>query len=201
MKKNFKDLLQISSRHILNGDTISIPTDTFYGLSCNSLDSTALSNLFDIKLRDKANPVPILVSSIEHAKEFGAKFKGIENLVENFWPGPLTLLLETKYSFPESMVKKEGLVGFRVPDLEFPIKLMEHTGLPLSGTSANISGSPETKNIKQLRRYFYEGKVRYFVDLPCGESVKPSTVARIKDGSVNILRQGTISQSLIESYL
>jgi|TARA_B110000438_G_C15764668_1_gene628966 L-threonylcarbamoyladenylate synthase len=201
LKKYFKDLIDTSSRYILAGDTISIPTDTFYGLSCNSLDARAVKKLFNIKFRDITNPVPLLVSSVEHAKEFGAKFYGLERLVEKFWPGPLTLLMETKYSFPENMVKKEGLVGFRVPDLEFPIKLIEKIGFPLSGTSANISGSTETKNIEQVKKYFPGSQVSHFVDLPCGQGIKPSTVARIHSGRVNILRQGTISKSLIESFL
>ena len=201
MKNNLKDLIEISSCHIGDGDTISIPTDTFYGLACNSLDQNALNKLFKIKLRDNNSPVPLLVSSVDHAKEFGAKFNGLERLVENFWPGPLTLLLETKYSFPENMVKKEGLVGFRVPNLEFPIKLIEKIGFPLSGTSANISGEAETKNINQLRKYFSGSEIGYFVNLPCGKSIQPSTVARISNGSVQILRQGTISKSLIESFL
>lgn len=196
-KKELNDALVT----LLAGKIITIPTDTYHGLACNALDEKIVHKLFKLKKRDINKPVPVLISDENQLDKFKVDYNGLENLINFFWPGPLTLVLKTNYNFPEGVIKNDGYVGFRVPDLDFTRELLRKFNNPLTGTSANISGLPETKDVNVMNNYFKKSIIGKITDISCGNKILPSTVVRAEGNLIKFLREGPISKTLIESKL
>jgi len=196
-KKEFNEALST----LLADKIITIPTDTYYGLACNALDEKIVHKLFKLKKRDINKPVPVLISDENQLDKFNVDYNGLENLINCFWPGPLTLVLKTNYNFPEGVIKNDGYVGFRIPDLDFTRELIRTINKPLTGTSANISGLPETKDVSVIHNYFKKSNLGKITDISCGNKILPSTVVKVDGDLIKLLREGSISKTLIESKL
>ena len=201
MDIKYKIELEEAVSELESGKIITIPTDTFYGLACDATNKVVVNNLFELKERGVGKPVPLLIADLEDLNKFNANVTGIDKLIRKFWPGPLTLILETDYNFPLGTVKNDGSVAFRVPDLKFTRDLIRVFGKPLTGTSANISNFPETKNLDILKDNLKGKSIGKFVDIKCGEEDLPSTVIKIEKKKIIIIREGSISKSLLESEL
>ena len=105
------------------------------------------------------------------------------------------------FDFPEGTVKDDGWVGFRIPNLEFTRDLIRIIKKPVTGTSANISNFPETKDLGILKNSLNEKNIGKFVDINCGPEDLPSTVLKLDKNKIKIIREGPISKSLIKSTL
>ena len=152
----------------------------------------------EIKRREKNQLLPVLTSDKNELQKLGIKnTKILDFLTDNFWPGPLTIILKTEKRFPETIQDNFGFVGFRVPDISFTRNLIKDLGNPITGTSANISGKQESKDISVIKNYFKEGEIDFYVDLECGEAKSSSTVIKIIDNKFSIIRQGAIMKEEI----
>ena len=193
-----KKYINCSLTKLRSHGVIVVPTDTYYGISCDALDSIAVDKIFRIKKRRKNQPLPVLISEKNQLNEFGVKrHRGLEKLMDCFWPGPLTLVLKVEKQFPKTLQDDLGFVGFRIPDISFTRNLITELGNPITGTSANISGKKESKNISVVKDYFKEGQIDYFVDLKCGKAKSFSTVIKINENNFSIIRQGIIMKDEI----
>jgi len=201
LNTKYKIELKEAISELESGKIITIPTDTFYGLACDATNGEVINNLFELKERGKDKPVPLLIADSEDLYKYNPQVDGIGKLISKFWPGPLTLILETDYNFPEGTVKDQGYVGFRVPDLKFTRDLIRIFDKPLTGTSANISDFPETKNLDILKDNLKHKNIGKFVDIKCGKENLASTVIKMKKNKIKIIREGPISKSLLESVL
>ena len=104
--------LKEACKILSNGELVIIPTETVYGIACDPENSYAVKKLQEIKGRDKNKPISYLAGSIDQVKNVCINWNnGIENLCKKYWPGPLTLVLETKKDW----------LGFRVPNHNVPI--------------------------------------------------------------------------------
>ncbi len=201
MNTKYKKELLEAAAELISGKIITIPTDTFYGLACDATNAEAVEELFKIKERELNKPVPILIADSKDLNNFNAKSIAADKLISKFWPGPLTLILQTDYDFPEGTVKNDGWVGFRIPNLEFTRDLIRIIKKPVTGTSANISNFPETKDLGILKNSLNEKNIGKFVDINCGSEDLPSTVLKLDKNKIKIIREGPISKSLIKSTL
>ena len=201
MNTKYKKELLEAAAELISGKIITIPTDTFYGLACDATNVEAVEELFKIKERELNKPVPILIADSKDLNNFNAKSIAADKLISKFWPGPLTLILRTDYDFPEGTVKYDGWVGFRIPNLEFTRDLIRIIKKPVTGTSANISNFPETKDLGILKNSLNEKNIGKFVDINCGSEDLPSTVLKLDKNKIKIIREGPISKSLIKSTL
>ena len=123
-----------------NGGIIAYPTDTVYGLGCNPYIPDSVTKIFEIKLRTN-KPLPLLCSSIEFASKI-ASFDSISlKLAEEFWPGPLTILVPITDDSLKTLTCGSNFIGLRVPDNVVTLSLLSKCDGYLVGTSANISGS------------------------------------------------------------
>ena len=184
------------------GGLIALPTDTVYGLAADAWNGEAVSKLYEIKSRSELKSIPVLLSGeaaiAEVALEPSAR---IRVLAAEFWPGPLTIVVDRKIELP-SEVSATGTVGVRAPDHEFALTLLRKFG-PLAVTSANPSGRPSATTAVQVIETLSGG-----VDLLAdgGETAGgvPSTVVDITINPPVLLRQGPISIASIlrvwESY-
>jgi L-threonylcarbamoyladenylate synthase len=170
------------------GELVVVPTETVYGIAC---DPEHLEALYQAKERDRGKPIAHLAASREQVEELGADFgKDGRTLAERYWPGSLTLVLNTP----------EGTTGFRVPDHEVPLALARAFGRPIALTSANKSGGTDAVNAQEAFDALQE-HVTLFLDSGECTGKTPSTVVLCTKTDTKILREGAIPSEEIESVL
>ena len=132
---------------VKSGGVIAFPTDTFYALGVDAMNELAIRKAFEIKRRPATTPMPVLISEIPQAETFTSCFNAESSaLAERFWPGALTIVVEANEDVPDVLMGGFGTVGLRMPDHDLARRLITEAGCGITGTSANISGEPPTKD-------------------------------------------------------
>ncbi len=182
-------LIERVSELLTSGGVAVLPTDTVYGLSAAAESEKGLRRVFEIKGRKTDAALPVFVGDLQQARTV-AKFDAIaEKIARKYWPGPLTLVLERRPGIGWDLGGDPKTIGLRWPKSRFLTELCLRTG-PITATSANISGMPETKSVNEAIEAF-GGKVDLYVDGGPAASNSPSTVLRLI-GDREILRAGAI---------
>lgn len=197
MKNNLNyDNLKEPAQIIKKGGIVIFPTETVYGIGTNGLDENAIKKLYEVKQRPLNKPISLLVNNIEMVEKIAKNITEVEyKLMERFFPGPLTIILEKRDIVPDILTSNTNTIGIRMPSGEIAKKLIEFAGVPIATSSSNISGKPSGTNITDIKKDF-EGKVDCFIDNGESELGIPSTVIRIIDNIPHILRQGAISEEI-----
>ena len=196
-----KDLNKIkeAAMSIKEGGIVLFPTETVYGIGANALDENAVNKIFEAKGRASDNPLIVHISNIDMldnlVKEVG---KVEQKLMDNFWPGPLTIIFDRKECIPNVVTAGLNTVGIRMPSNEIARKLIEFAGLPIAAPSANISGKPSGTKIEDIIDEL-DGKVDYILDSGMVDIGVESTVIRVIDDKVHILRPGKITVEDIQN--
>lgn len=200
LKQN-KDLNKIKEAAILvkEGRIVLFPTETVYGIGANALDENAVNKIFEAKGRASDNPLIVHISDIAMldnlVKEVG---KLEQKLMDNFWPGPLTIIFDRKECVPNVVTAGLNTVGIRMPSNEIARKLIEFAKTPIAAPSANVSGKPSGTKIEDIIDEL-DGKVDYILDSGMVDIGVESTVVRVVDNKVHILRPGKISVEDIQT--
>jgi L-threonylcarbamoyladenylate synthase len=141
-ESDFNTILAILGR----GGVIGLPTDTAYGLGADAFNESAVKRIFEIKQREEAKPILLLVDSIRMTESVSRPPAVFYPLAERFWPGPLTIILPAAASLPAKVTAGTHTVGLRWPVAEFATSLVTRFGRPITATSANRStlASPVT---------------------------------------------------------
>jgi L-threonylcarbamoyladenylate synthase len=181
-----------AAKLVLEGRLIAYPTDTVYGLGCNPFDADAVDRLVKAKERVKGS-LPILVTSLQDAERLGEISGLAATLANRFWPGPLTLVVPPRTNFPEMVTGDTTLVGLRIPNHETARRLIKECGGALIGTSANISGRPSLRTAEEVFRAL-EGRVDLVVDGGPTSLGRESTVVRVLEDEITVLRDGVLSR-------
>ena len=126
------------------GGLVVYPTDTVYGLGTNPFSAEAVERVHNAKRR-RGKPLPLLLSDPGQADRVAVVTKKARRLIEEFWPGQLTIVLEARPVVPEPVTLGTGKVGVRVPESPIARMLAEGLGGAIVGTSANISGAPSPR--------------------------------------------------------
>ena len=193
--------LRTPAKIIKKGGIVIFPTETVYGIGTNGLDEKAIKRLYEVKQRPLNKPISLLVSNIEMVEQVAKNISKLEyKIMQNFFPGPLTIILEKKDIVPDILTANTNTVGIRMPSGEIARKLIEYAGIPIATPSANISGKPSGTNIKDIQKDF-EGKVDYFIDNGESKLGIPSTIVRVINNEVHILRDGSISKEEINNIV
>ena len=183
------DKLDIAVEAINNNQVVGIPTETVYGIGVNPYSQEAVDKIFELKGRDEDKPLSILVSSYYDLQKLDV-VSTIPEIVELYWPGPLTIVVETTKEFADGVgTKNPYSIGIRVPDNELVINLLKITG-PLAVTSANRSGEDNiTSNIQAEE--IYGANVAEYLE---GSSVhgSGSTIIDFRVEGGEILREGPL---------
>ena len=131
---------------IKNGAVFIYPTDTIYGLGCDATNQGSVRKIKELKYRDAEKPMSVIAPSVDWIKEH---CEVIDELLEEYLPGPYTLLLKKKdIDFMKDVSDNEKL-GVRIPDCEFT-KLVEQAGVPFITTSVNFAGEPFAIKISDI---------------------------------------------------
>lgn len=140
---NFDVIIDEAAEIIRKGGTVAFPTETVYGLGADGLNPDTVLKIFEAKERPPGNPLSLLVHSREDIKKVA---KNIPEkallLMDTFWPGPLTIVLEKKDTVPEITSGNLPTIGLRMPDHRIPLELVKRACTPLAAPSANLSGKP-----------------------------------------------------------
>jgi len=168
------------------GGVVMHPTETCYGLAVDVRNPQAIEKLYKLKGRDAAKPVSILVSDLGMAKKYGEFSKEALRLADQYWPGPLTILV------PRVDGKSQAFVGIRCADHEFSLELVKAFGSAITTTSANLAG----------KEPLYEANVEVFGDLAKEIDLvidggriparRPSTIVKVVDDKVELVREGSV---------
>jgi L-threonylcarbamoyladenylate synthase len=134
---------------IRGGKLVVYPTETVYGLGVDALDSTAIERVFDAKHRARDKPVSLAVPDVETAKDYVRPTKRELAFMEEFLPGPVTVLCEKRDVVPDVLTGGRSHVGVRIPDLPLALDLLERVS-PITSTSANVSGRGSVTRIEDL---------------------------------------------------
>lgn len=179
---------------IKNGKLVVFPTETVYGIGANGLDASAVAKIYSSKGRASDNPLILHVSSIEMLNTIAKNISDIEyKLINAFFPGPFTLILEKTNIVPNIVTANLNTVAIRMPSNIIAKSLIEYSGVPIAAPSANISGKPSGTNIDDILEEL-ENKVDYIIDGGSCNIGLESTVVRVIDGIPTILRPGKITK-------
>lgn len=183
---------------IKNGGVVLFPTETVYGIGANGLSSEAVEKVFKAKGRSTKNPINLLVSSKEMVESIAKDITELEyKLMEAFFPGAFTIILNKKENVPDIVTAGGSTVGVRMSSSKITTKLVEMAGVPIAAPSANLSGKPSGTNINDIIEEF-KGKVDYIIDGGESEIGIESTIVKVVDGIPHILRPGAITDTQIE---
>jgi len=199
-QKNFKEILKIAVNSIRKGKIIICPTDTVYGLVCDATNEKAVKKLFKIKKRPKEKAIPIFVKDIKMTKKIAQIDKRRGKILKKVWPGKVTVVLKQTRLRPSGFggrrkIKLYGVekktIALRIPKYKLVNELLKKLNLPLSGTSANISGKPPSIKIKEIIKQFKNQKYQPDLILDSGnlKSSRPSTVIDLTGKKIKILRK------------
>ncbi|EKD33162.1 MAG: hypothetical protein ACD_76C00079G0003 [uncultured bacterium] len=181
-----------------NGGTVVYPTETAYGLGADATNANAVKKVFAIKGRAPDMAVPIIVRDLAHAQEIAHFSKKALALAREFWPGPLTLVLpEKKQAGLAKWATQKGYVALRVSSHHVSKELASGLGRPIVSTSANRSGCGSCFDIECVRKQFAGSEYQpdYIIDAGKLPDTKLSTIIRVVEESVEVLRQGEIKLS------
>lgn len=163
-----------------------IPTDTVYGLVCRAASEPAVLRLYGLKHRDH-KPGTLIAANIEQLVELGIKARYLK-AVEQFWPGAVSV--ETLHG-RDYLTMSTGRQGVRIPDDKPLLELLEQVG-PLQTTSANAPGEPVATTVQEAQDYFGES-VDFYVDGGDLSNRPPSTVIRVVDDAIEVVRKGAVN--------
>lgn len=184
-------ILEEAARVIENGDLIVLPTDTVYGIGADAFSSDAVADLLDAKRRGRDMPPPVLIPRAETLYGIASDVPDdAMKLVDEFWPGPLTIICNAQMSLDWDLGETHGTVGVRMPDDATALALLHQTG-PLAVSSANLSGLPPAATAAEARDQLDESVSLYLEagHVGGGES---STIVDATTSPMRVLRRGGI---------
>ena len=191
--------LKEPAKIIKDGGIVVFPTETVYGIGVNGLNKNALKKLYEVKQRPLNKPISLLVNSIEMINQLTKNITKLEYaLMKEFFPGPLTIILQKKDIVPNILTANSDTVGIRMPSNKIALKLIEYAGVPIATPSANLSGKPTGTNFKDIIKDF-DGKADYFIDGKISKTGFASTIIKVTDEVPHILRQGPITKEQIRN--
>lgn len=170
---------------------IIYPTETLYGLGANPLFPEAMERIYAVKGRDALKPIPFLIKDREMLASLVEAVPPLgRELMERYWPGPLTLIFRAKKGLPMPLKGKDGTIGLRISSHPVARRIVEALDTPFTSTSANIAGEADFTDCEKLAQLFGSQ-----VDLIIDAGEVPgigSTVIDLTVAPPRIVRQGMI---------
>ncbi|MBF4599823.1 threonylcarbamoyl-AMP synthase [Frigoribacterium sp. VKM Ac-1396] len=187
------------------GELVVLPTDTVYGVAADAFDPTAVQRLLDAKGRGRQSPPPVLIKGQETLAALTDRVpEVVRPLLDEFWPGPLTVIFRAQASLSWDLGETRGTVALRVPSHRIALELLEETG-PLAVSSANLTGRPAAESAGDARRMLGDSVSVYLDDGLAGTSYEHMAGANTgstivdatagADGVLRIVRHGVLSDA------
>ncbi len=197
LKWDAQGALEKAAQLIKNGELVGIPTETVYGLGANAYDAKACSSIFKAKGRPCDNPLIVHVSEPSYAENIAYTNELYYKLAERFMPGPLTIILPKRDIIPSEVTANLDSVAIRCPVHSVARKIIELSGVPIAAPSANKSGMPSPTTAQHVYNDM-RGEIPLIIDAGACEVGVESTVIKITDSSIILLRPGAITLEMLK---
>jgi L-threonylcarbamoyladenylate synthase len=195
-------LIRYAAEQIRAGEVLGMPTDTFYGLAADPFNLRAVDRVYDIKSRSRHKPLSLLIESLDQAEELCKPLpQEFYQLARRYWPGPLTIIVKAAPRLPLKVTANTGNVALRVPSAKIPLAVVEAAQIPITATSANLSGEAECTSAEAVRDQL-KGRISIIVDGGTSPREVPSTIVDLTDEEARwrVLRDGAIPSQEISEF-
>ena len=182
-----------ATRLVLAGEPVAVPTETVYGLAADATNAAAVARIYEAKGRPGFNPLIVHVADLAAAERIGDFIEEARRLVEQHWPGPLTLVVKLREQTTIASIVTAGLqtVGLRVPSHPAMQALLRAVGRPLAAPSANASGSMSPTRAEHVLTSL-GGRIPLIIDGGATQRGLESTIVAATGGKLRLLRPGPI---------
>lgn len=200
IKANTKNI-KLASELIKSGEAVAFPTETVYGLGANALNSSAVIKIFEIKKRPKFNPLIVHISSKDSVYEFTKNLdeRAVE-LINKFWPGPLTIVAKKKKIIPDIVTAGNDTVAVRMPKNKIALKLIDFSDCPIAAPSANSFGLLSPTDASHVEKQI-GNRVKIILDGGTSSVGVESTIISFVEKTPKLLRYGGLSIEKIERVI
>ena len=182
------------------GELVVLPTDTVYGLGVDAFSADAVTTVLLVKGRGREMPPPVLVQSQRTVDGLATNIPVyVRDLIEAFWPGPLTIVLQSQSSLMWDLGETNGTVALRMPNDEVALRLLAEVG-PMAVSSANVSGQPPAKTAQEAEAQL-ASSVSIYLDAGPRPGGLASTILDCSNEAPVILRAGAVSFDQIQEVL
>jgi L-threonylcarbamoyladenylate synthase len=193
--------LNVAKEFLIKGELVAIPTETVYGLAGNALNEKAVLSIFGVKNRPAFDPLIIHTDSIDKVKEYVSDFpEKAQRLAEQFWPGPLTLLLPKKQIIPDLVTSGLDTVAVRIPKHPLLLELLAELSFPLAAPSANPFGYISPTIAEHVNQQLGD-KIPYILDGGECEVGIESTIIGFEADDTVVYRLGGLAVEDIEKLV
>ena len=196
-----KECIKLACKLLKAGEVVAVPTETVYGLAGDCKNSEAVKKIFIAKGRPQDNPLIVHISNMNMLNDIVSEIpEDAKILAENFWPGPLTIIMPKGKSICNETCAGLDSVGVRMPNNKIALELIEKSGIPFSAPSANLSGKPSPTNAKDVFEDM-NGRIPLVIDGGESDAGIESTVVSVLKENPIILRPGVITKEMMETVL
>ncbi len=176
------------------GGVVAFPTDTVYGLGACANRQQAVERIYQLKERSRSRALPLLLADRLQISEVAGTVPPIAwLLIDNFFPGALTIVLPKSSSVPDIITAGGLTVAVRIPAHPIPVALADGLGMPIVGTSANLSGRPSVLTADEVYAQFGD-KIDLVIDGGRCPGGRESTIVDVSGETPLVLREGAISE-------
>lgn len=181
--------INIIIENLKKGFIVAIPTDTVIGFACNMYNQKSVEEIYRLKQRPMSQPLSIAVKDINEIYKYTSNVSCIaKKIINKYFPGRVTIILEKSELVPNFVVSNTGYVGIRIPGDENILNILKNLDFPIVLTSANIHGQSNFNNYKDLCNTFID-KIYYFNTKKNFVGVE-STIVKCLDDKIEIIRKG-----------
>ena len=185
---------------IRSGGVVAFPTETVYGLGANALDPMAVARIFELKERPSFDPLIVHIADMEQLGTLTpSEDARIHDLADEFWPGPLTLILPKTAVVPDIVTSGLPTVGVRMPNHPLALKLIRAAGCPIAAPSANKFGRVSPTEAWHVKKHLPE--VDYVLDGGKTTVGIESTIVQLQPDGFQVLRPGAITREDLNRVL
>ncbi len=191
--ENSEENIDYCADLIKKGEVVGIPTETVYGLAGSALCEDAIDKIFSAKGRPQDNPLIVHIGQLSQVEQLAQNIpKLFYELAEEFWPGPLTMIVEKKDIIPNKTSGGLSSVGLRMPYHPVALEIIRRSGFPVAAPSGNVSGAPSPTTARDMFEDM-QGKIPAVIDGGfCNIGIESTVISFEKDG-VRLLRPGLVS--------
>lgn len=196
--------MRLARAALSRGELVVLPTDTVYGLAADAFSPAAVQRLLDAKGRTRQSPPPVLVAGVNTLSALASTVPdAVHKLVEEFWPGGLTIVLEAQQSLAWDLGETAGTVALRMPSNPVALELLQETG-PLAVSSANLTGKPAATTAAEALEMLGDSVSVYLDGGPSGDqssTIIDATRLGTADERIVVLREGAVSREAIRGVV
>ncbi len=183
--------ISLAKEALLNHQVVAFPTETVMGLGVIYNDYDAYLRLNEIKNRPEDKPYTLMVKDVDEIDKYAFTNEKIKRVIDEFMPGPLTILLKSKNNVPGYVTHNTGIIGIRIPTNIEALSLLKEIDIPLLVPSANKSGEKPALNSEQVKDIFLN-EVAVIID-GVAKGEQPSTIIDLSSDDIKLIRNGPIS--------